>query len=321
MKWLVLLITPLALCGAEEITFTKPAVVPEKAFPIGNGELRARVKGRTGVEPMSILLKGSKQPATVNVPGNVFYGPAWFHFSLDWLAGDAKVSDYKRVLNLEDGTVVTTFKRGGAGFTWTVFASSADDLIVTHLRADKPGALNFKLQLPTEHSGKVRVEDRRILILDGNIGGKKSRPFEARAWVYPMESEVTPGTRDITVRGEGEALIVLAAATDPEKIKALPDKIKPIGFGAEEHPDISQVWRGLLERHLEAHRKAMAGAGDTKPKIFSRYLKVALTKPEQLAAGELPPLPDDIPPPDDSPPAEPGPDDDILPALIDPDKD
>ena len=124
----------------EEIVFEKPAAGPEKAFPIGNGLVRARVKGRTGIEPMAILMKGVKHPATAEVPGAAFCGPAWFHFSLDWLAGGSPVTDYKRVLDLEDGTVVTTFKRGGAGFTWTVFASSADDLIVTHLRADKPGA-------------------------------------------------------------------------------------------------------------------------------------------------------------------------------------
>jgi len=290
MKWLPLLLLSLAICRAEEITFEKPAARPEKAFPIGNGELRARVKGRTGIEPMAILMKGGKLPATTAVPGNAFCGPAWFHFSLDWLAGDAAVTDYKRVLHLEDGTVVTTFKRGGAGFTWTVFASSADDLIVTHLRTDKPGALQFKVELPTEHEAKTHVEDRRVLVLNGTLGGKKSKPFEARLWVYPMESEVTPGEHQITVRGEGEALILLAAETDPEKIKTLPDRIKPLGFGGDEHPDLFQVWKGLLDRHVAAHRKAMEGAGEGKARLLSRYLKTAITKPE--AGVTLPPEPD-----------------------------
>ncbi len=267
------------LSRGEEIVFERPAAGPEKAFPIGNGHLRARVKGRTGIEPMAILAQGVKHPATAAVPGTAFCGPAWFHFSLDWLAGDAPVSDYKRVLDLEDGTVVTTFKRGGAGFTWTVFASTADDLIVTHLRADKPGALNFKVTLPTEHRAETRVEDRRILILEGTQGGKKARPFQARAWVFPMESEVTPGEKEITVRGEGEALILLAVASGEEQIKALPEKLGPLGFGAEEHPDLFQVWKGLLDRHLESHRKAMEGAGETKAKLLARYLKTAVTPP------------------------------------------
>jgi hypothetical protein len=300
MKWLPALLLSLAIARGGEIAFEKPAKVPEKAFPIGNGKLRARVKGRTGIDPMAVFPKGGKHPATPDVPGSAFCGPAWFHFSLDWLAAkDGPVTDYKRILNLEDGTVVTTFKRGGAGFTWTVFASTVDNLIVTNLRTDKPGALNFRVTLPTEHAAVVRVEDRRILVLKGKSAGK---PFEARAWVYPMESEVTPGEKEITVLGEGEAFILLAASRDEKEIATLPDRIKPLGFGGEEHPDLFQVWNGLLERHMAAHRKAMEGAGEKKQAIFNRYLKVAVTKREELETAPLeniefpPEEPDPIPP-------------------------
>lgn len=301
MRRLVFLLS-FGLLHAGEITFEKAASVPEKAFPIGNGEMRARVKGRTGIDLMAVFPKGGRHPATPQVPGNAVCGPAWFHFSLDWLAGkDAPVTDYKRALNLEDGTVTTTFKRGGTGFTWTVFASDVDDVIVTHLRADKPGALNFRVTLPTEHPAKLRVDDRRILILNGQSEGK---PFEARAWVYPMESEVTPGEREITVRGEGEALILLAASKDPEAIASLSERINPLGFGGEDHPDLFQVWTGLLERHLAAHRKAMEGAGENKQEIFNRYVKVAVTahaKLEELPLEdvEFPPEdPEHLPPED-----------------------
>jgi hypothetical protein len=281
MKWLPVVLLPFALAPGEEIVFEKPARLAELAFPIGNGSLRAKVKGRTGIEPMAVYPPGGKHPATTAVPGNAFCGPAWFHFSLEWLGDkDAPVTDYKRTLNLEDGTVVTTFKRGGAGFTWTTFASNADNLLVTHLRTDKPGALDFRVTLPTENAAEIRVEDRRILVLKGKSAGK---PFEARAWVYPMESEVTPGEKEITVRGEGEAIILLAATRDETEIAALPERIKPLGFGGDEHPDLFQVWNGLLERHTAFHRKAMEGAGEKKQAIFNRYLKVAIAGPEQEA--------------------------------------
>jgi hypothetical protein len=306
MKWLPAVLLSLAIAHGEEITFDKPATGPEKAFPIGNGTLRARVKGRTGLDPMAIFPNGGKHPATPQVPGNAFCGPAWFHFSLDWLAGKSPaVSDYQRTLNLEDGTVVTTFKRGGAGFTWTVFASAADNVIVTHLRTDKPGALNFRVTLPTEDAADTHVEDRRILVLKGKSSGK---PFEARAWVYPMESEVTPGDHEITVRGEGEALILLAASRDPDTIKALPDRLKPLGFGGDEHPDIFQVWTGLLERHKTAHRKAMAGAGEKKQAILNRYLKLAIAAPADQEI-DLAPL-ENLVFPEPEPPT---PDEEVLP--------
>jgi hypothetical protein len=83
-----------------------------------------------------------------------------------------------------------------------------------------------------------------------------------------MESEVTPGDGEITVHGEGEALILVAATSDPAKVAQLPDRMKTLGFGGKEHPDIQAIWTGLLER-----QKKSAAAGD-----FAGYLK-ALSKP------------------------------------------
>ena len=119
-----------------------------------------------------------------------------------------------------------------------------------------------------------------------------------------MESEVTPGENEITVRGEGEALILLAAGRDPDTIKALPERLKPLGFGGEEHPDLFQVWTVLLERHKTAHQKAMAGAGEKKQAIFNRYLKLAIAAPEEQEI-DLAPLENlDFPEPDPLTPGE-----------------
>ena len=193
MKWLPVLLLPLAFAQGEEIVFEKPAKQAELAFPIGNGALRAKVKGRTGIEPMAIFPPGGKHPATTAVPGNAFCGPAWFHFSLEWLGDkDAPVTDYKRTLNLAEGTVVTTFQRGGAGFTWSTFASRADKVIVIHLRTDKPGALNFRVTLLTEHDAKLRVEDRRILILNGRSG---TRSLRSTVCDWPSRSSLYPSGR------------------------------------------------------------------------------------------------------------------------------
>ena len=70
-----------------------------------------------------------------------------------------------------------------------------------------------------------------------------------------MESEVTPGESEITVRGEGEALILVAATSDPERLPALPERMKALGFGGPEHPDVFAVWNGLLERQRKTAEK------------------------------------------------------------------
>jgi hypothetical protein len=219
------------------------------AIPLGNGALFTSIYGDPKYEtfPLFTELAKAEQPADPKKPALNFTGTSRAVFTLDWLDDEAPATNYKRQLNLMDGTCVVTFQRGGAGFTWTTFISKPDDLLVLHLRTDKPGALNFRLELAaktkSENGLDAKVEDRRILAVHYN-------DFAARTWVYPMESEVTPGENEITVKGEGEALILLAATTDATKIPHLPDRIKALG--AADHPDTSALWAGLLERHRKA---------------------------------------------------------------------
>lgn len=257
MRWTAIL--PL-LCHsalAEAPVFPSPAALPEQGLPLGNGALFTSIFGDPKYEtfPLFTNLVKADQPADAKKPGLNFTGTSRAVVTLDWLDDKAPATHYKRQLNLADGTCVVTFQRGGAGFTWTTFISKPDDLLVLHLRTDKPGALNFRVELAAktrnETGQDAKVEDRRILAVH-------YQDFAARAWVYPMESEVTPGDNEITVKGEGEALILLAATTDVTKIPHLPDRIKALA--GEGHPDTFALWTGLLGRHREAYRKANKAA-------------------------------------------------------------
>ncbi|WP_193214760.1 glycoside hydrolase N-terminal domain-containing protein [Luteolibacter marinus] len=251
-----------------DLSFPSPAQSKASAFPLGNGHLGSLVPGKTDTSEIPIFGSPRSEKVDPSQPGSGFSGENLGSFHLDWLDADKEVTDYRRSLDLADGTVTTTFKRGGAGFTWTTFVSATDDLLVVHLRTDKPGFLGFRAKL-RQGNTSAQVEDRRVLVLDGRTD--RDQPFQARAWIYPMESEVTPGDGEIAVHGEGEALILVAAASEPERIAQLPERMKAHGFGGPEHPDIFRLWTTLLERHREAHRKAMAN----HPHDFASYLKVA----------------------------------------------
>ncbi len=254
---LAILLT-LALARAEVISFPAPAAAPDLAFPISNGQLGTLVPGSTGNEFMP-LLEAPKSPAAAAdpaKPGTGFTGELLGEFRFEWLDAAGPVTHYRRQLDLATGIVTTTFQRNTAGFTATTFVSRPDDLLVLHLRTDKPGFLSFRIRL-THGETKPAIEDRRILVLPNS-----------RAWVYPMESEVTPGEGEITVHGEGEALILIAATSDPEKVAKLPDRMKALGFGGKEHPDVQAIWTGTLER-----QKKSPAAPD-----FPAYLK-SLSKP------------------------------------------
>ncbi|MEK7953174.1 glycoside hydrolase N-terminal domain-containing protein [Luteolibacter soli] len=257
MRWTVLLPLLCHFAMAEEVTFPSPSPSPELDLPLGNGALFTRISGDTKYEtfPLFTDLAKAEQPADPEKPGLNFTGTSRAVVTLDWLDDKVPATNYQRRLNFADGTSVITFQRGGAGFTWTTFISKPDDLLVLHLRTDKPGSLNFRVELAAktrnENGQRAKVEDRRILAVQYN-------DFAARAWVYPMESEVTPGENEITVKGEGEALILLAVTTDATKIPHLPDRLKALA--GEDHPDTFALWTGLLERHREAYQAANKAA-------------------------------------------------------------
>jgi hypothetical protein len=236
----LLLAVLLSFARADELAFPTPAATPDLAFPLANGRFGTLVSGSTGTEILPLLATPKSPAADPTQPGARFTGESLGELRFEWLDAAGPVTDYRRQLDLATGIATTTFKRNTAGFTATTFVSRPDDLLVLHLRSDKPGFLSFRVRLAHGET-KPAIEDRRTLVLP-----------QARAWIHPMESEVSPGDGEITVRGEGEALILVAATSDPAKIAQLPDRMRALGFGGKEHPDLQAVWTGLLERQRKS---------------------------------------------------------------------
>lgn len=135
------------------------------------------------------------------------------------------------------------FRRDRAGITQTWFALKDPAVGVLHLRADKPGALGFRIRL----EGQAEVSERRRLTV--TVPAADGRLRAVRAWVFPMESEVTPEERSIRVEGEGEALVLFttAEAGKDELEDRLEAPLRELGFGGPEMPDLSKVWGRLDE--------------------------------------------------------------------------
>lgn len=316
---LFIIATACAAANPLELWYRQPAGKWEEALPVGNGRMGAMVFGDPKTERLQLnestmwakapgddlVAKGTpqdlKELRELIFSGKVHeadrkvvdafsigeiklshqtLGDLW----IDWLDGDQPVTDYRRSLDLRDGVAVTSWKRGGAGITQTVLASYPDDLILVHLRADKPGALSFRVRLdrPADQgqpTAKTTLGERGELILQGKVTqreGAVTRPipdmggvaFEARAWVLPFESEVKPDGAAMVVQGEGEALIVLAAGTDySDSPSSKVDRLKAVAGamarlaekydGRDEHPDFTRIWARALEAQQKDHRALM----------------------------------------------------------------
>ncbi|BCU76814.1 glycoside hydrolase N-terminal domain-containing protein [Luteolibacter sp. LG18] len=215
-----------------ELWFQAPAREAKDALPVGNGKTAVLVSGDPKVERL------------VSSAGD-------FTLRIDWLDGDRPTTDYRRSLDLRDGLAVTTWKRGGSLITTTVLASRADDVVLVHLLAGMPGALGFRATL--EGKGIASIGDRAELLLKDP--STPSAPV-TRAWVLPFESEVEPDGNSMVIRGEGEAMIVLARAPEPAAGEAWKRLATRYG-GPDEHPDLSKVWAGALAAHQVKHRSLM----------------------------------------------------------------
>ncbi len=185
--------------------YDKPAERWEEALPIGNGRLGAMIYGGANREHLQL----NENTLTVGDPSDEYkqvritddfdqvvgmlknkkYAEADDYVTKHWLgrgqacyqpmndlwidfAGEGKAEDYKRWLDISRAVAGASFRKGDVTFTREIFASHADDLIVIHLTADKPGALAFKATFksphPTAHLAKV---DDHTLSMRGQIPG------------------------------------------------------------------------------------------------------------------------------------------------------
>ena len=224
LKWLVfpmLMLT--ARAGAPyERWDRQPAEDWREAFALREGPWGARVFGGTSLERIAMFRAS---------PGFDRMSPQVECLVMNWL-DQGPVAGYRRSLDRSTGIATTSFMRNGARITESVFLSKAESLLVVHLLADKPGALNFRICLL---GNAYRIKDRRELDSKG-----------LRVWVLPFESDVEPDGEGLVVRGEGEALILLATGSKRE----LDGRFRALGLkydGRDEFPDLTKIRTGLRQ--------------------------------------------------------------------------
>jgi alpha-L-fucosidase 2 len=164
--------------------YTKPASGWLEALPLGNGRIGAMVFGGVTRERLNLnestLYSGgphdysvlpdltrhidmlnrmirngeyaeADEYATKHVTGRAVpcyqpLGDITIQFN-----GTDKVTDYVRELDLNEAVAKTHFRSGGINFTREVFVSHPDNAIIIHLKADRKGALGFKVAMESQH--------------------------------------------------------------------------------------------------------------------------------------------------------------------------
>ena len=119
-----------------------------------------------------------------------------------------KVAGYRRDLDLTTGINRTCYSVEGIEFTREVFASTPDQVIVVHLKANQTGKINFTAKLDRKKATTESITKNR-LVLRGKLG------VSYEALLHPVVSGGTVNCADgqLTVADADEVMLLVVGAT------------------------------------------------------------------------------------------------------------
>lgn len=134
----------------------------------------------------------------------------------------APYTDYRRELHLNSGIISTIFTIEGTTYTREVFISAPDNIMVVHLTANKPGAINTTIALQRKKDATIKA-DANQLVLTGQItdepndaqgpGGRHMK-FAAKLLAVNKGGELTADSSKLQLKDADELCIIFTAATD-----------------------------------------------------------------------------------------------------------
>ena len=235
-----------AVAPVEPLTlwYRKPAKKWEtEALPVGNGRLAAMVFGGVNNERIQfneetvwdgvptdytnpqalealpevqrLLFEGENEKAVaiankkmLGDPQRVKSYQTLADLLLDFDDAD-KVSNYRRDLDLTTAINRTQYTIDGVEYIREVFVSEPDQVIVVHIKANKPGSVNFTARLARANATTESGSDNR-LILRGKLG--VSYEAQLRPLVSGGSVAATDGVLKVSSADEVTLLIVGATS-------------------------------------------------------------------------------------------------------------
>lgn len=285
-----------------KLWYTQPAEKWTDALPVGNGRLGAMVFGGTSNERIQFnedtlwkgfphnydragahdhlaeirqLLFDGKNKEAIEITRSNFlsdpirqkayqpFGDLRLHF-----AGQGDVTDYRRELDLDSATAVTTYCSDGVRFEREVFASYPDRAIVVRLTADQLGHVSFTLKMdsPQTNSHTVVVATDTLAVT-GEVQTNGLR-FESRVRVVCDGGSVKTNGNSITVENANSATLFLVAATcfkNFQDISSDPAKACAKDLAAVSLKSFKTILSAHLKDYRDLFRRVTLDLGHTPP--------------------------------------------------------
>ena len=127
------------------------------------------------------------------------------------------VTDYVRVLSLNDAVASTNFSINGVNYSREYFASFEDDVLVIRISADKKRSVSFKLGLSRPERATLSVHDD-ILYLEGQLNdgydGDKGVRYLTKLEVINSGGSISSDDSSLILSDADEAVILVSTSTD-----------------------------------------------------------------------------------------------------------
>ena len=254
-KWLFLLALVFSVSvGAAEykLWYDTPAQVWTEALPLGNGRLGAMVYGNPEVEQIQLneetiwaggpnnnanpdaktwiprireavnagRYREAQDLAGTYVKSRTNQGMPYQSFGdlRIGFAGHGRYEDYYRELSLDSARVVVRYKVDGVTYTRETFTSFVDQVVVTHISADRPGHISFNAMFTSPQPDVVIASEGDAITLNG--AGMKHEglngviKFQGRATVRHNGGHLLSRDGVLSVENADEATIYVSIATN-----------------------------------------------------------------------------------------------------------
>lgn len=200
----------------------------------------------------------------------------------------ASVTDYHRVLSLEDAVARVTFGSGGVNYSREYFISYPANVMVMRFRADRPGTQNLRLEYspnPTA-DGSVKPDGKDGLVYSGRLKNNQME-YAVRVRMTVKGGSFSNKGGALAASGADEVVFYLSADTD-YRMNYDPDFGDPKAYVGVEPLVTTERWMkaalakgydALLDEHISDYsslfgRVELSLGGDSAPD--------ELTTPERL---------------------------------------
>lgn len=248
--FLLLLLTSHLVSGQDlKLWYSQPAQNWSEALPIGNSRLGAMVYGGTEREELQLneetfwagspynnnnpnavhvlpivrklIFEERNQEAQRLIDANFLtrqHGMSYLTLGNLYLEfpGHKDASDFYRDLNLENATTTTRYQVNGINYTRTTFASFTDNVIIMHIKASRPNALNFNVSYNCPLKNEVNAQNDKLTITcqgKEQEGMKAALRAECQVQVK-TDGIIHPAGNILQIDGGTEATLYISAATN-----------------------------------------------------------------------------------------------------------